>query len=217
MKIKRVLGTLFMCCLTIAAYSQTGRPLRGVIVDEASGETLVSVTVKILNSNPVKGVISKHDGTFSFENLPVGRYDIQASIVGYEPAIAKEIIVSAGKEAFVTLALKENINELSEIVVTPKINKQEPVNNIATASARMLSVEEASRYAGGFDDPARLVTSFAGVAGNVSSNGIAIRGNSPQFLQWRLEGVEIPNPTHFPDISGVGGRYIDGTKFTSVR
>lgn len=205
MKIKRVLGTLFMCCLTIAAYSQTGRPLRGVIVDEASGETLVSVTVKILNSNPVKGVISKHDGTFSFENLPVGRYDIQASIVGYEPAIAKEIIVSAGKEAFVTLALKENINELSEIVVTPKINKQEPVNNIATASARMLSVEEASRYAGGFDDPARLVTSFAGVAGNVSSNGIAIRGNSPQFLQWRLEGVEIPNPTHFPDISGVGG------------
>ncbi|MDR2919600.1 MAG: TonB-dependent receptor [Tannerella sp.] len=196
---------LFFFCFSVVATSQTGRPLRGTVVDDASGETLPSVTIVILNSNPLLGTVSNTDGTFSFEHLPVGRYDIQASFMGYEPAIAKEIVISAGKEAHVTLSLKENINELSEVVVTPKINKQETINNTAAASARMLSVEEASRYAGGFDDPARLVTSFAGVAGNVSSNGIAIRGNSPQFLQWRLEGVEIPNPTHFPDITGVGG------------
>ena len=196
---------LLFICFSVVANAQTGRPLRGVVVDHASGETLPSVTIIIINSNPLLGTVSDTDGIFSFENLPVGRYDIQASFMGYEPAISKEIVISAGKEAHVTISLKENINELSEVVVTPKINKQEPINNIAAASARMLSVEEASRYAGGFDDPARLVTSFAGVAGNVSSNGIAIRGNSPQFLQWRLEGVEIPNPTHFPDITGVGG------------
>lgn len=205
MRLMRLFNLFLLVCFSAAAYSQIGKPLRGVVIDNASGETLPSVTITILNSNPSKGMISETDGTFSFENLPVGRYDIQASFIGYEPAIAKEIVVSSGKEAFVTLSLKENLNELSEIVVTPKINKQEPLNNIASASARMLSVEEASRYAGGFDDPARLVSSFAGVAGNLSSNGIAIRGNSPQFLQWRLEGVEIPNPTHFPDITGVGG------------
>jgi hypothetical protein len=72
----------------------------------------------------------------------------------------------------------------------------------------MLSVEEASRYAGGFDDPARLTTAFAGVSGGVSSNAISIRGNSPQFLQWRLEGTETVNPTHFSDVSGVGGGII---------
>ena len=38
---------------------------------------------------------------------------------------------------------------------------------MAVAGARMLSVEEASRYAGGFDDPARLVASFAGVTPSV--------------------------------------------------
>ena len=42
----------------------------------------------------------------------------------------------------------------------------------------------------------------------MSSNGIAIRGNSPQFLQWRIEGVEAVNPTHFSDISGIGGGVI---------
>jgi hypothetical protein len=42
----------------------------------------------------------------------------------------------------------------------------------------------------------------------MNSNGIAIRGNSPQFLQWRLEGAEVVNPTHFADITGVGGGII---------
>ena len=205
MRLIRLFNVLLLISFSVAVYSQTGKALRGIVVDEASGETLPSVSITILNLNPAKGAITELDGTFSFDNLPVGRYDVQASFIGYEPAIAKEIVVSSGKEAFVTLSLKENLNELKEIVVTPKVNKQEPLNNIASASARMLSVEEASRYAGGFDDPARLVSSFAGVAGNLSSNGIAIRGNSPQFLQWRLEGVEIPNPTHFPDITGVGG------------
>lgn len=51
-----------------------------------------------------------------------------------------------------------------------------------------------STYAGELDDPPRLVSSFAGVAGGVNSNEIAVRGNSPQFLQWKLEGAEIPNP-----------------------
>ena len=61
------------------------------------------------------------------------------------------------------------------------------------------------RYAGGFDDPARLVSSFAGVAPSVSSNGISIHGNAPHLLQWRLEDVEIPNPNHFADIATLGG------------
>ena len=76
---------------------------------------------------------------------------------------------------------------------------------MAVTGARMLSVEEASRYAGGLDDPARLVSSFAGVAANLSSNGISIHGNAPHLLQWRMEDVEIPNPNHFADISILGG------------
>jgi len=187
------------------SFGQTGKPIRGVVVDNASGEPLIAATIVILNTEIPIGVITDVDGNFSIESLPVGRYDIQASYMGYEPMMFREIVVSSGKEVFITIPLKENLNELQEIVVRPKINKQEPLNSIASASARMLSVEEASRYAGGLDDPARLVSSFAGVAGGVNSNGIAVRGNSPQFLQWKLEGAEIPNPTHFSDITEVGG------------
>lgn len=202
---KTLLSFLSVLCLSISVIAQTGKPIRGIAIDNASGEPLVSVTIQVLNTNSPKGVLSDIDGNFSIDGLPVGRYDIQASYMGYEPMIFREIVVSTAKESFITISLKENITELQEIVVQPKVNKETAQNSIATASARMLSVEEAGRYAGGMDDPARLVSSFAGVAGSMNSNGIAIRGNSPQFLQWRLEGAEIPNPTHFSDITGVGG------------
>ena len=32
-----------------------------------------------------------------------------------------------------------------------------------------------------------------------------VRGNNPQSLQWKLEGVEISNPNHFADLSAFGG------------
>jgi hypothetical protein len=114
-------------------------------------------------------------------------------------------MVGSGKEAFVEIIMRENIQELGEVTIRPKVNKEAPLNTMASASARMFSVEDANRYAGGFDDPARLVTAFAGVSGGMNSNGIAIRGNAPLFLQWRLEGVEAVNPTHFSDMTGIGG------------
>ncbi len=55
------------------------------------------------------------------------------------------------------------------------------------------------------NDPARLVSSFAGVATpSISSNGISVRGNSPSGLLWRIEGVEVPSPNHFADLSIAG-------------
>jgi len=89
--------------------------------------------------------------------------------------------------------------------VKPRVNKQLPLNEMAQVGARMFSVEEASRYAGGMADPARTASMFAGVATGGATNGISIHGNSPQMLQWRVEGVEVPNPNHFAEITEAGG------------
>jgi len=179
--------------------------IRGVVIDGASGQALPYVSVVVLYTNPAVGTTTDSTGHFRLNSLPVGRYDLQSSFVGYEPVVFREIMVSSGREAFVEIAIRENMQQLGEVTIRPKVNKEAPLNTMASASARMFSVEEANRYAGGFDDPARLVTAFAGVSGGMSSNGIAIRGNTPLFLQWRMEGVEAVNPTHFSDITRVGG------------
>jgi len=67
-------------------------------------------------------------------------------------------------------------------------------------------MEEANRFAGALDDPARLVTSFVGIAGGAGdNNAFSVRGNSPKGTLWQIEGIPVPNPNHFGEITGFGG------------
>lgn len=182
---------------------QPVQTLRGVVNDRASGYPIPYATVQ-LTDIPGVGMMCDSLGRFALPRIPVGRHSVKASFMGYEPTTTREILVTSAKEVYLEIALKESVNELNEVVVRAN-NRNEAMNKMAVAGARMLSVEEASRYAGGFDDPARLVASFAGVAPSVSNNGISIHGNAPHLLQWRLEDVEIPNPNHFADIATLGG------------
>ena len=94
---------------------------------------------------------------------------------------------------------------MKELEVSPTLTKSKPINSMASVSARMFTVEEASRYAGGFDDPARLATSFAGVGSGISNNSIIIRGNAPKYLLWQVEGIEVSAPNHFANLETFGG------------
>lgn len=199
--------SLFLCFLPaikIDAQQSPTQTIRGTVIDRASSHPMPDVTIMLPNI-PGTGTTTNEQGQFVLSGIPVGRYDVQATYLGYEPGIFREILVTSAKEVYLDISLKENVRELSEVVIRPQINKEQPLNKMATTGARMLSVEEASRYAGGLDDPARLVSSFAGVAANLSSNGISIHGNAPHLLQWKMEDVEIPNPNHFADISILGG------------
>ena len=102
--------------------------------------------------------------------------------------------------------MAESVSALKEVVVTAKKDKSEVLNEMALVSARSFTVDETKRFAGSFNDPARMVASYAGVQSNAEgSNEIVVRGNSSRGILWRLEGVEIPNPNHFADEGSTGG------------
>ncbi|MDR2498302.1 MAG: TonB-dependent receptor [Tannerellaceae bacterium] len=201
---RRIFAAIILALLLSfgALHAQT---IRGTVTDKASGRPLEYATVSIRATNPPLGATTDSLGRFSISNIPVGRYDIQASFVGYESVIIKEVLLSVAKETALEVQLQERSQELGGVEVRPQVDKARPLNSMALSSARMFSVEEASRYAGGFDDPARLATAFAGVTSGLQSNGIVVRGNAPRFLQWRLEDVEIPNPNHFAETASFGG------------
>ena len=183
---------------------QTTQTVRGQVCDVASDEPMIGVTITIENGTTM-ATVSDIDGNFVIDNVPVGRHSVRASYIGYEPVLLKEQLVSSGKELVLNLRMRESISELGEVVIKPRVNKQQPLNEMAQVGARMFSVEEASRYAGGMADPARTASMFAGVATGGATNGISIHGNSPQMLQWRVEGVEVNNPNHFAEITEAGG------------
>ncbi|NOG47279.1 MAG: TonB-dependent receptor [Calditrichaeota bacterium] len=200
-----IIFLLAIFILTSASFSQTvTTSVRGKVFDKVTREPLVYANIMVLKSDPPIGAATDLDGNFVINNVPVGRHSIEVMMMGYEIRLFKEILISTGKQTFLNIGMEQTTLESEEIIV--RVNKDVALNTMTTVSSRQFTVEETQRYAGGMDDPARLASSFAGVATpSVSSNGISVRGNNPEGLLWRIEGVEVPNPNHFADLTVVGG------------
>ena len=190
--------------------------IRGKIMDKQTLELLSNVTVKLVPGNHVS--FSDSLGRFYFHKITLGRYSISFSRVGYAPTSIPNLELRSGKEINLPVELEEAPQFLSEVLVVSERAKDRAKNEMALVSTRQFSVTEANRYAGGFQDPARMTLNFAGVtnAGSDQNNEIIIRGNSPKGLLWRMEGIEIPNPNHFGDGQGSTSGIISMINSTSL-
>lgn len=202
---RSLLCTLLAC--VAAAPSALGQTVRGRVTDQTTQIPLTGANVVVLATDPILGTTSDTEGWFVLEQVPLGRHSLQIRFTGYEPIILPEVLVTSGKDVVLHVALQEHVFEGREVVVTPDVQKDQPLNDLAFVSARSFSVEETRRYAGGVDDPARMASAFAGITTGtgVQDNALIIRGNAPKGVLWRLEGVEIPNPNHFAGLSVAGG------------
>lgn len=201
---------ILLACLSgfpilLSAQTPT-QTVRGTVVDKVSQAPLPGVVVVLVNSDPLVGVSTDEQGKFRFEKVPVGKQTLKISFIGYKESVMQNLSVNAGKELVLNVSLEEDIKSINEVVVSAKVEKNKPLNDMSTVSTRAFSVEETQKFAAAVNDPARMATSFAGVVGgNDGANMISIRGNSPNGLLWRMEGVEIPNPNHFANVGTSGG------------
>lgn len=201
-----IAGLLMLVLSTVQGQSQITQTIKGSIKDLDSKSEIIGATVVVAGTNPLKGSATDSDGAFRIEDVPVGRVTLIVTSVGYEDRILPNIEVGAGKEIYLEITMEESLQQLDEIVIKSKAHQSEINNEMVMVSARAFSVEETKRYAGSFNDPARMVSSFAGVQGSPEGNNhIAVRGNSPNLVQWKLDGIEIPNPNHFTEEGSSGG------------
>ncbi|UKN01082.1 TonB-dependent receptor [Paracrocinitomix mangrovi] len=188
------------------SWSQLTQTVRGTIVDFDTKIPIIGAKVIIVDTDPIKGSVSDINGDFRLEEVPVGRINLKITSVGYQEIYLPNALVESGKEKVLQLQMIEDIKTLSKVEVSAQKDKSESINKMATTSAKTFTVEETSRYAGSFNDPARMASGFAGVTGNPEGdNDIVVRGNSPRGILWRLEGIDIPNPNHFANTGGTGG------------
>lgn len=204
---KFIKAMLLIAMFTTLAFSQKlTQTVRGTITDTDSKLPLIGTNVFIVDTDPAIGTTSDVNGTFRFENIPIGRITLRISYMGYETKTIPDVVVNSGKEVVLDLSMQESTVKMAEVLITPNKNKGEALNDMALISARSISAEEAKRYAGTWDDPSMILNNFAGVATSGLSNDIIVRGNSPKYIQWRLEGVEITAPNHQADQNAtIGG------------
>ena len=158
---RRIVVLIFIVNLISSTYSQQiTQTFRGAVVDKQTQSPLPGTAVIVMGSTIA--VTTDVDGKFSLDNLGVGRLQIKFIFTGYKEKNIG-INLTSGKQTVLTIELEENVSEIAEVTVTGEIEKSQ--NKNATVSARQFSIEDAQRYAGSRNDPARMAANFAGVSG----------------------------------------------------
>ena len=198
---------IFLILASNTAFGQAiTQTVRGIVVDKDSKTPLAFVSVGLISKENPIGTSTDTLGKFLIPQVPVGRQSFQISFIGYKTQVISDVQVNAAKEIILTIELEENAIALSEVAIKSDNLKDRTVNSLIGISGRTFSLEEANRFAGSQNDPSRMARNYAGVSGaSDQRNDIIIRGNAPQGLLWRIEGIPVPNPNHFAGQGSTGG------------
>jgi len=213
---KKHLQLITFVFIAVISNAQTATQMvKGRVLDKVSHFPLIGVAVSLVgDESNAKVAETDADGYFKLPNVPLGRQQIKFTYLGFKSLTMSEINVTSAKEVLLNTDLEELVQEINEVTVNA-LGKDQTVNDMAIISTRSFTVEEADRYASSRQDPARMAGNFAGVNSTSDArNDIVIRGNSPLGLLWRLNDIDIPNPSHFAVAGSTGGpASIINTKF----
>lgn len=199
-----ITGLIILISCKLLGQNPSNQNLRGTALDLITKQGLAGTVISIQGTSHF--AVSNNEGEYIFKNIPVGSYTLTATLLGYNSRVISDVIVTSAKETLLDFYLDESPVILKEAKVTPEIKKYKPINDMAFVSARTFSIDEAKRFAGVMDDPGRMAANYAGViSAGISNNAVIVRGNAPKGVLWRLEGVEIPIPSHFSGSNVVGG------------
>ncbi len=182
--------TLAGLLLSLNIFAQNSQTVKVHLSDRQSRLPIAGANVSIPKYNLAASTDAS--GNVRFDGVPLGRLEVEVSSVAYGKYIYRELLLENSRQLVLDLELQVTGKELEEVKVTSPVPATSALTGVESITA-----EQIMRFPATFFDPARLAMSFAGVANtNDQANNVSVRGNSPEFVQWRLEGVEIVNPNH---------------------
>ena len=218
-KMKDFLLTCFFLFL-LPFYSQNldaqvpVQTIRGKITDKVTLEPIKGASVVLMATSTLGRAITDSSGYFVIKNISPGRYKLLITHIGYEDQIVPDVLLNAGKEQVVEIGLTIRQNILKAVTIIGKEQAGNDPIDIDYLSNCLITVDKTQRFAATFYDPARIIASGPGVnITNDQANHLIVRGNNPNGLLWRVEGVDVVNPNHLtnagtftdrPSLSGGG-------------
>lgn len=191
-----VAGTLLA---VLAAEPADAATVAGRVTDVASGEPLSYATVQVIGKTTRGGSINRGmlcdtEGRYVIENVPLGRYVLRCSRIGYE-TYEDSLVVSGDREFRQNVALTVQPVEVDEIVVEADRYSREKEIQTGFISVEAEQLAELPGIIEG--DPIRSLQLMPGVqAASDISSGLYIRGGGPDQTVVLLDGVPVYNPTH---------------------
>ncbi|HET7705906.1 MAG TPA: TonB-dependent receptor [Thermoanaerobaculia bacterium] len=179
---------LLIGTLPLAAQEQTGS-IEGTVKD-ATGAVLPGVTVEATSSGSGTVVTtSDSNGQYRFPRLPSGRYQVKASLMGYNAAAAGGIELTLGKVATVNLTL--NPAAVTESIV---VTAEAPVVDVTQSATSTSIAREQLEYIPKGRDFTSVVAQAAGASNEAFLGGISIDGASGSENRFVIDGVDTTHP-----------------------
>ena len=177
-------------------FSQGLSSISGFVRDDTSGEPISYANVFL--SNSTLGAATNQDGYFVISNIPVGKYELNATMIGYG-IFKKNIELSEGQPIRLDIRLNEEIIQTTEVLVTAERQKFERSMESSQISLDIREINSAPAFIE--PDVFRTLQMLPGVQTTSDfSSALYVRGSTPDQNLIMLDGIAVYNPYHLGGI-----------------
>ena len=200
----------FSICFSFPASAQSKAFVQGQVVDEAQ-RPMAFVNVQIVDTTD--GATTGRDGRFAFSTRRLGRHDLSATFIGFEPA-RRTLHLTAGDTTMVRLVLRRAFIELGETVVTASTYTTGEEETVTLSPLDVVTTPGASA------DIFRAFKTFPGVATVDDGAGLFVRGGDVSETVVLLDQATVVHPYRYESpTGGVFGTIppfmVQGTAFST--
>lgn len=193
-KLGLMLAFVVFIIVSPGVWAQTSGSMRGEVKD-AEGEALPGATVSISSEaliGKTRTTTTNELGVFRFPSLPVGTYQVQATMEGFDSVSAQDVKINLGGTASVPLTMK--MSAMSEAVHVEAETPLLDVNKAGLSTSYKKEVlEEIPTQRGMWD----LMQQSPGVSvdvGDSQSARVIAFGSNRQSNSWNIDGVDVTAP-----------------------
>ena len=182
--------------LACSLQAQVTSNINGFVRDDSNGEPLGYANVFIKETG--MGAASAMDGYFVISNVPVGKYEIAVSIIGYEMVI-EEVEIISGQNIRLDFRLQRTVIEGQTVDVFGEAQKMPQLVAPSRITLDLRTIETAPAFIE--PDLFRTVQMLPGVQTlNDFSSALYVRGSTPDQNLIMLDGITVYNPYHLGGI-----------------
>ncbi len=186
---------LIIVSVPASLWAGTTGKIAGRVIDANSGDPLAGVN--ILVDGTQMGAATDLDGTFFILNVPPGKYNVRATMVGYGEVVQQSVVISADITTTLNFTLKESIMQGEEVVI---VAKRPLVQKDVAAGQSITTSSEASELP--VSDIMEAVNLEPGVTVAENRMEVSIRGGGSDQISFQVDGMErtdkLNNKTYTP-------------------
>jgi hypothetical protein len=184
----RFILLLFLCLAAGSQWlfpqGQTGK-LTGSVNDKATGEALAGVNVVI--DGTAIGAATNLDGKFIILNIPPGRYNVSASMIGYSKLTQKDVEIFIDRTTSLEFGLQDETVQMEQVIV---IAQRPAVVKDRTSTST--SIDDKQLAAAPIEGLRGALDLSAGFQKDQKGN-YSVRGSTAYELNFQINGVEQTN------------------------